>query len=184
MHNNLAHNAFDDLVHIATLKKPYGIKGWLWVFSHTQNRSDIFAMSPWYLKTATGLKSIIPTNWRKQGSGLVASFDIIPDRNIAETMNGATIWVDKNALASAHDDEYLWSDLIGMSVINESGQLLGVVQSLFETGAHDIIDVAPSANSIDNTPRLIPWHKQTVLNIVRKTSEQLGVIYVAWPDDY
>lgn len=172
--------ATDTLMRIATLKKPYGIKGWLWVFSDTEERSDIFAMSPWYMKTATGFKPLTVKEWRTQGAGLVASFHEIPDRNVAETMNGTSIWVPKSCLPALSDDEYYWSDLIGLAVVNEADECLGVIKDLFETSAHAIMTVVPSADSVDKEERLIPWHKTTVLDV--NLSER--VVRVAWGKDY
>lgn len=170
-----------ELMHIATLKKPYGIKGWLWVFSETEQRSAIFDMPNWLMKTATGFKPLTVLDWRLQGSGLVASFEQVPDRNVAEAMNGTTVWVHKDSLPVLADDEYYWSDLVGMSVINQQNELLGVVKNLFETGAHEIMTVVPTADSVDEQERLIPWHKTTVLSV--DTTDK-GQILVAWEKDY
>ncbi len=170
----------DELIKIATLKKPYGIKGWLWVFSETENHSDIFKMSPWYMKTATGFKPLTVREWRVQGSGLVVSFVEIADRNIAETMNGTTVWTYKDNLPDLADDEYYWSELTGLSVVNEEGELLGVVKNLFETSAHAIMTVVPNKDSVDNQERLIPWHKQTIVDVALNE----GKIIVAWGKDY
>ncbi|MDO4894928.1 ribosome maturation factor RimM [Moraxella sp.] len=169
-----------ELIKIATLKKPYGIRGWLWVFSETDEREGVFAMSPWWMKTATGFKPLTVKEWRTQGVGLVASFVEIADRNVAETMNGTTIWVHKDSFPALDDDEYYWSDLVGLTVINEQEENLGVIKSLFETGAHEIITVKPTADSIDDEERLIPWHKDIVLsvNLAEKTMR------VAWGSDY
>ncbi|MCL1623300.1 ribosome maturation factor RimM [Moraxella sp. Tifton1] len=170
----------DELIKIATLKKPYGIKGWLWVFSETDNRADIFEMSPWWMKTATGFKSLTLKQWREQGSGLVASFVEIADRNVAETMNGTTIWVHKDSLPALDDNEYYWSDLMGLTVINEAGENLGVIKEMFETGAHEIISVKATKDSIDDEDRLIPWHPDIVLNVDLVMKSML----VAWGADY
>lgn len=170
----------DELIHIATLKKPYGIKGWLWVFSHTSEHADIFKMSPWWIKTATGFKPLTVKEWRAQGQGLVASFCEIADRNVAETMNGTSVWVHKDNLPALADDEYYWSDLVGLTVINEQNEILGVVKELFETGAHEIISIKPSKDSIDGEARLIPWHKDVVLQIDLPKRTML----VAWERDY
>lgn len=173
-----------ELMHIATLKKPYGIKGWLWVFSNTEERSEIFDMPCWFMKTATGFKPLTVLNWRVQGTGLVANFKEIPDRNTAEMMNGATIWVQKDNLPALSDDEYYWSDLVGISVVNEQNEILGTVKNLFETGAHEIMTVVPTKDSIDDQERLIPWHKTTVLSVMLNTENKPGHILVAWEKEY
>lgn len=170
----------DNLVKIATLKKPYGIKGWLWVFSETSERSDIFAMPSWQMKTATGFKPLTVLEWREQGSGLVARFKEIADRNVAETMNGTTIWVSRDNFPILDEDEYYWSDLIGLAVINEQQECLGVIKTLFETGANDVIVVSPTKDSIDNEERLIPWHSDIVLTIDLDGKKMT----VAWEKDY
>lgn len=170
----------DELVKIGQLKKPYGIKGWLWVFSELDERDTIFEMQPWWIKTATGLRPLTVTSWRKQGAGIVAQFEQIPDRNIAETMNGVPIWTAKDAMPEPEADEYYWSDLIGLTVNNEQDECLGEITEMFETGAHAIMRVAATDASIDAEERLIPWHKQTVVTVdlVAKT------VLVDWQRDY
>ncbi len=168
------------LMKIGQLKKPYGIKGWLWVFSDTDDREAIFDMQPWWMKTATGMRPLTVKAWRQQGAGIVAQFEQVPDRNVAETMNGVAIWVKKDALPEPDEDEFYWSDLVGLQVINEQDEYLGDIAEMFETGAHDIMRVASTSDSLDDEERLIPWHEQTVVRVdmTHKT------VYVAWPSDY
>ncbi len=168
------------LMKVAQLKKPYGIKGWLWVFSDTDDRSAIFDMQPWWMKTATGMKPLTVKAWREQGTGIVAQFEQVPDRNVAETMNGVTIWVEQNVLPETSADEYYWSDLVGMRVMNEQNEYLGDIAEMFETGAHDIMRVAATSDSLDKEERLIPWHKQTVIQV--DTTER--TVHVSWLNDY
>lgn len=170
----------DTLMKIGQLRKPYGIKGWLWVFSDTEEREAIFDMQPWWMKTATGMKPLTVKQWRQQGSGLVAQFEQVPDRNIAETMHGVSIWVTKDALPEPEEDEFYWSDLVGLQVLNEQDEYLGDIAEMFDSGAHDIMRVAANSDSLDNEERLIPWHKQTVLQVDMAEKKVL----VAWPSDY
>lgn len=165
---------------IGQLKKPYGIKGWLWVFSDTDDRTAIFKMQPWYMKTATGMKPLTVKAWREQGAGIVAQFEQVPDRNVAETMNGVTLWVEQDVLPETGEDEYYWSDLIGVQVFNEEDEYLGDITEMFETGAHDIMRVAATSESLDEEERLIPWHKQTVIAVDMTAKTMVA----AWPSDY
>ena len=96
-------------------------------------------------------------------------------------MNGVTIWVEQNVLPETGEDEYYWSDLIGLTVISQSENvILGRVKELFETGAHAIMVVEPTADSVDGEERLIPWHKQTIgeVNLAKQT------LMVDWGSDY
>lgn len=177
---SISHPEYGELVQVGQLKKPYGIKGWLWVYSETDERDAIFSMQPWWIKTAIGMKPLTLLDWRPQASGLVAQFKEVADRTMAETMNGVTIWVSKQSLPPLQEDEYYWSDLVGLTVNNTAGQCFGKIKELFETGAHAIMVVAPTSESVDEQERLIPWHKQTIESV----DVPNGVVVVEWQDDY
>lgn len=170
-----------NLVKVAELKKPYGIQGWLWVFSFTEDREAIFDMQPWVINTAMGQKTLTVKNWRAQGNGYVVQLNEVPDRNMAETMFGVAIFADKGNLSDLSDDEYYWADLVGLTVISQQDNaVLGRVKELFETGAHAIMVVKPTDDSVDSEERLIPWHKQTIgdVDLANKT------VMVDWGRDY
>ena len=171
----------NNLIKVGELKKPYGIQGWLWLFSYMENREAIFDIKPWVIKTAMGEKTLTVKNWRTQGKGYVVQLNEVPDRNIAETMFGVTLWANKDNLSSLNEDEYYWADLIGLTVKSQQdNSQLGRVKELFETGAHAIIVVEPTDESIDNEERLIPWHKQTIVDVDLTQK----IILVDWGVDY
>ncbi|HAR76934.1 MAG TPA: ribosome maturation factor RimM, partial [Psychrobacter sp.] len=72
------------------------------------------------------------------------------------------------------------SDLVSLRVINEQDEYLGDITEMFETGAHAIMRVAATSDSLDAEERLIPWHKQTVVQV----SLTEKTVLVAWPSDY
>ena len=171
----------NNLVKVGELKKPYGIQGWLWLFSYTEDREAIFAMQPWVIQTALGQKTLTVKNWRAQGKGYVVQLNEVPDRNAAETMFGVQLWADKGNLSDLAEDEYYWADLVGLTVISEPDNVvLGRVKELFETGAHAIMVVEPTSDSVDSEERLIPWHKQTVVDVDKKKK----TLWVDWGVDY
>lgn len=137
-------------------------------------------MQPWHIKTAAGMRTLTVKNWRPQGSGLVAQFNEIVDRTQAETMHGVAIWASKNNLEAPAEDEYFWSDLVGLQVVSLQDEYLGDIKALFETGAHDIMVVAATKDSIDEEERLIPWHKQTVISVDMAEKR----VTVDWQADY
>lgn len=181
-------NTKQTLVKIGELKKPYGIHGWLWLFSFTEDREAIFQAQPWIIHTAMGQKTLTVKNWRSQGKGYVVQLNEITDRNMAETMFGVGLWADRSNLATLAEDEYYWTDLVGLTVLGQAESTdislekvnFGRVKELFETGAHAIMVVEPTTDSIDQEERLIPWHKQTIIdvNLTNKT------IIVDWGVDY
>lgn len=170
----------DDLIQVGHVHTAYGIKGWVWVMSRTDPIANIFSYGPWYLDRAGTLAKVVLADHRAQGKGLVAQFAGCEDRNSADLMIGATIWVPKSALQTQSDNEYFWSDLIGMRVVNEQGVLLGCVEDMMETGANDVIVLKACNGSVDDQERLLPWVDQVVLKIDREAK----CIMVDWDPEF
>lgn len=68
----------------------------------------------------------------------------------------------------------------GLKVIDQGGQLLGVIDHLLETGANDVMVVKPCAGSLDDRERLLPYTGQCVLSI----DLAAGEMRVDWDADF
>lgn len=66
-------------------------------------------------------------------------FDGVTTREQAERLRGKPIEIDRAELTLA-DDEVFTSDLVGFTVTDTSGKKLGVVKSIENYGASDIVD--------------------------------------------
>ncbi len=157
----------DDLIKVGQLRAAYGIQGWLWLYSDTDPIANVFDYQPWWIRTAAGWQTLKVRRWRTQGKGLVVRLEGIEDRTSADRHMGVDVFVSRALLPKAAEGEFYWSDLIGLSVFGRAdadGQrpLLGVIRELFETGANDVIVVAPSAGSVDQQERWLPWHTSVV----------------------
>lgn len=176
----------DDLVRVGQLRMPFGIQGWLWVYSDTDPMTNIFDYQPWWIETAGGWQTLTVKRWRTQSKGIVARLAEIEDRSAADRYAGTVLWMSRSQIPAAGEDEYYWSDLIGVSVYGlaeddtQPQPLLGVIAELFETGANDVIVVKPSDGSVDQEQRLIPWHTTTVAQVdlaLRRMDVNWGVDY-------
>ncbi|NJN47613.1 MAG: ribosome maturation factor RimM [Candidatus Competibacteraceae bacterium] len=135
----------------------YGISGWVKLFSHTQDRNDIFNYKPLYLGRDNDWQPQTLEEGRAQGKGIVAKFSGYDDRNKAVELLGQTIAVQRQQLATLAPGEYYWSDLIGLRVINQDDIEFGNIAYLFETGANDVIVVR------NKQERLIPFIKGKII---------------------
>lgn len=171
----------ESLIQIGHVHTAYGIKGWVWVMSRTEPIANIFEYGPWYLDRAGTLSAVELAGKRAQGKGLVAQFAGCEDRNAADLLVGAGIWVPKSSLPSLDEDEYYWSELIDMQVITEQGVLLGQVHAMMETGANDVIVVRACEGSIDAEERLLPWLPGRVIRFVDRNQRR---ITVDWDPDF
>ena len=153
----------------------FGIKGWVKVFSFTDPRENILNYSPWLLKKGSETRSIAVTDGKLQGKAVVAQLDGINDRNQAVGLTGWDIFITPEQLPKTAKGEYYWSDLIGLKVETTLGVQLGVVDSLLETGANDVLIVKGERE------RVIPFlQKQTIMNI----DLDAGRIIVDWDPEF
>ena len=57
------------------------------------------------------------TQAREHGGVVVAAAQEVPDRDGAEALRGARVFVARSSFPSAGDDEYYWVDLIDCTVV-------------------------------------------------------------------
>ncbi len=152
----------------------FGVRGWVKVYSETRPREQIFKYSPWFIEINGAVTEIDVLDGRVQGRGLIASLKGYSDSNAAKQLVGAEITIPEHMLPTAGKDEFYWSQLIGLSVVNMQGIELGHVDSLFETGANDVLVVK------GDRERLIPFTEFAVLEIDLDS----GKITVDWDADF
>ncbi len=168
----------ENYVPVGKISGVFGIKGWVKVFSYTDPRQNILNYSPIYLNRKGEWVELEVSNGRIQGKGIVLGLKGITDPDQALPLIGSELAIFKAQLKPTGKDDYYWSQLIGLSVINHHNQLLGQVDSLLETGAHDVLVVKDSS---DNSERLIPF---VLDEIVTDVDLDTQTIKVDWELDY
>jgi 16S rRNA processing protein RimM len=131
----------DDLVVMGQVIAPFGIKGWLRIRSFTDEINALAEYSHWWLQLASGWKMYRLADSEVGNKGMTALLDTVADRSAAEVLRGAQIAVSRSALPQLAEDEFYWADLIGFSVETQQHAKLGVLESLLETGAADVLVV-------------------------------------------
>ena len=106
---------------------------------------------------------------------MIALLGGVDDRDSAEKLVGAEIFVDRDQFGDVERDEYYWADLVGTRVVTADDQDLGVVESLFETGANDVLVVQGDRR------RLVPFLLGSVIQTVDLDS---GIIVADWDPDF
>jgi 16S rRNA processing protein RimM len=77
----------------------------------------------------------------RDGKAPVARFEGISDRATAEALRGSLVEVDRSALPPLDEGEYYYSDLIGLEVLDRSGNAAGIVTSVENYGAGDLLEI-------------------------------------------
>ncbi len=162
-------------ISVGKISGVFGIKGWVKVFSFTDPRENILTYSPWLLKKGDESKILNVIDGQLQGKTIVAQLDGINDRDQAASLMGWDVFIRQDQLPKTGKNEYYWSELIGLKVETIDGIQLGVVDSLLETGANDVIIVQGERE------RVIPFLQgQTITKI----DLDAGIIIVDWDPEF
>ncbi|MCA3018258.1 MAG: ribosome maturation factor RimM [Rhodocyclaceae bacterium] len=160
---------------MARIAAPFGIKGWLKVQTFTEYADSLDQFDSWFVSSANGWQEIEVEDFAVNVKSVVAKLKGIDDRTAAEKLGKRDIAVPRSWLDQPDGDEYYWIDLIGTSVVNEAGEVLGTVETLMETGANDVL-VVRSGKSAGSTEILIPFVSEYLANVDRQNK----VVTVRW----
>ena len=127
----------DTQVALGYISAVHGVKGWVKIHSWTRPLEAILDYQPWLLGEEQ--KPVKYITGRKQGKGLAVLLPETNDREQARLLVGQSISVQRDQMPETAPDEYYWSDLEGLEVHTLSGEILGRVEELMETGANDVL---------------------------------------------
>ena len=91
----------------------------------------------------------------------------ISDRDGAEAVRGKELFITESDLPELPEGQYYIRDLIGMTVKEENGEILGKVSDVLQNTAQDIFEV----ENADGRKILIPKVDQFVLEIDKAAGE-------------
>ena len=135
-----------DAIEVGRILDAWGVRGWFKVLPHSADPQALFSSTRWYLQPSdkgpqafAGTVLLRVRETKEHSDSVVARADAVEDRNTAEMLRGARIFVPRSSFPTASDDEYYWVDLIGLEVVNREGLHLGRVRDLMATGPQTVL---------------------------------------------
>ena len=169
------------VVPVGTVGRAHGVRGWVRIRSDMDPPEELLRHDTWLVERSGTWRAVAVRSARAHGSVFVAHFEGIEDRDAAAELAGTPLGLPRNALPALDDGQYYWVDLIGLEVVDESGESLGTVREMIETGANDVMVVRPGTSSpaarASARDRIIPFLADEV---VRDVDLDAGRIRVSW----
>lgn len=136
---------------------PHGVRGEVRLRSFTANPDDITNYGP--VQTEDGhvvqIESLRPAK-----DHFVARLAGVSDRDAAERLTNVKLYVPRERLPAPEGaDEFYHADLIGLAVIDRSGNDLGTVLAIHNFGAGDLVEIKPATGG---TTKMLPFNEATV----------------------
>ncbi|WP_413110936.1 ribosome maturation factor RimM [Thaumasiovibrio sp. DFM-14] len=165
-----------ELVVVGKLGATYGIRGWLKIFSFTEEAENIFSYAPWSIRVQGEWKTFSVESWKRHSKGWVVKLEGLNIREEAQQFTNAEIAVPADALPALSDEEFYWRELFGMSVVTTQGYDLGKVIDVLETGSNDVLVVkANLKDAFGQKERLIPFLDEQVIKVIDRTAQRIEV---------
>jgi|KBSSwiStaDraftv2_1062776.scaffolds.fasta_scaffold52689_4 16S rRNA processing protein RimM len=162
-------------VEVGRLGAAHGVRGWLRVQSFTDPPQRLFEWKRWFLQSEQGVTSEVNLlEARQQGNGWIARLEGVDERDAASRLTGRLVLVGREELPPTEGREHYRADLVGFSVMNLDGALLGAVDHFIDTPANAVMVVRGERE------HLIPVTGQHLL-VINKGERLLTV---DWPEDF
>jgi 16S rRNA processing protein RimM len=170
------------MVIMGRIAAAHGIRGWVKIQPYTEYLDSLLDYNSWWVGQEGGpWHEVEVKQCEVHNKTLAAQLPDCQDRTAAEKLKGLLIAVPRNRLPLQSSDEYYWSDLIGLAVVNEAGVALGTVANLLETGANQVLSVTPvSGKAGSSGDILIPF----VASAIKQVDVKNKTILVDWSADY
>jgi 16S rRNA processing protein RimM len=152
--------ADDALVLLGEFGRAHGLKGEVRLKSFTADPQAIAAYGP--LSSDNG-RTIVLQSVRPAPGGapdlLIAQVEGVASRAGAEALNRLGLSIPRSRLPPVEDEEYRLADLVGLSAVTPTGEMLGAIVAVPNYGGGDLLEIAP----VDGSPSaLLPFTKAFV----------------------
>ena len=185
-----------DAIEVGRIAESWGLKGFFKVIPYSASPEALFSSKQWYLQTpearagmphpsrhaVQGTALLKVRSSKEHGDGIVAQADGFDDRDAADLLRGARIFIARSSFPTAGSDEFYWVDLIGLAVINRDSVSFGTVKDLLSNGPQTVLVIEADEPGEDGkkVETLIPFVAAHVDNVSLKDKR----ITVDWQADY
>jgi len=175
----------EDAVEVGRILGAWGVKGGIKVKPFSADPQALFSSKRWFVEPSEAKPGhLVPpllrvVQAREQNDAVVATVQEVTDRDTAQALAGARVFVARSSFPSADNvDEFYWIDLIGLDVATREGLALGSVIGLIETGPHCVLRIRPA--DADAEEVLIPF----VDAYVDRVDLPGRTVHVDWQADF
>ena len=151
----------EDLLQVGVITSTHGIRGEVKVFPTTDDPNRFRKLKQVILDTGKEQLEMEIASVKFFKNQVIVKFKGIDDINDVEKYRKAGIYVTRENAVPLGENEYFIADLIGLRVISDEEEELGVIDDVLQTGANDVYIVKK-----EQTPDLlIPAIKDCIKNV-------------------
>lgn len=151
----------ESLLEIGKIIGTHGLRGDLKVRMHSGDPEALLVTDQVTLHLPSGEKlTAKPVRQSLHKGQVLLRLQDFESINLVEHMIGGQVLLPEDQLPELEDDEFYWSQLVGLQVVDKDRGAIGKLQDMFSTAAHDTYVVKGEYGEV-----LIPAVAQIVLEI-------------------
>ncbi|WP_226626022.1 ribosome maturation factor RimM [Alloyangia pacifica] len=147
----------DEMICVGVLGGAFGVHGEVRLKSYTADPEAIADYAP--LTSEDGSRSFELQITRPLKGGFAARLSGVRTKEEADALKGLQLFAPRDRLPDLPDDEYYYTDLIGLTVLDTGGAEIGKVKAVLNHGASDLLElIVPGASATV----LLPFTREVV----------------------
>lgn len=171
---NMQHHPSKQVI-VGRIGSTFGIRGWLKLHSFTEPQDNLLKYLPWQI-LFNGIWQIIEiAEYRINGQQLLVRLVNCETPEQARIYVNCDIAIWREDMTKLPENNFYWTDLEGLTVINDHGVVLGKIDHLFATGSNDVLVVKGTKEY------LIPYLPEHFIKKVDLVNKQ---VIVEWDEDF
>jgi 16S rRNA processing protein RimM len=151
--------------------RAFGIKGGVVIKLLNDDSSSLSVGLPLIIHQGKLAKTLTISSIMDRGRIM---FQEISDRTEAESLKGAQIFTNRELLPALEEDEYYLADMLGASIVDTKGQVIGELIDYSSNNAQILLEIKTPDNKLASIPSVKP--------IVDKIDCVNKIIYVDLPE--
>ena len=128
-----------DRIVVGSLGGAFGVHGEVRLKSFCADPAAIADYTPLFTEDGRNFAQLVLTGQQK--NGFTARLDGVITKEDADALRNVKLLADRAQMPSLPDDEYYYTDLIGLDVLDSGGEKLGTVKNVMDHGAGDLLEV-------------------------------------------
>lgn len=162
----------EDLLQVGIITGTHGLKGEVKVFPTTDDKQRFLDLEEVLLDTGTELVELKVEYCKFFKQFVFLKFEGFDDINDVEKFKRCPLKVTRENAVPLEEDEYYVADLLGMTILDDSGITIGTLENVIETGANDVYEVlTPDGGRV-----LLPAIKECILDV--DTEEKIILVHM------
>ncbi|OUQ19798.1 16S rRNA processing protein RimM [Lachnoclostridium sp. An14] len=151
----------EDMLRVGVISSTHGVRGEVKVFPTTDDAARFNDLKTVFLDTGKELLKLEISGVKFFKNMVILKFKGYDNINDIECYRGRELWITRDQAVPLGEDENFVADLIGLSVVTDEGEPLGVMKDVMFTGANDVYVVERE----NGKELLLPAIKDCILDV-------------------